>query len=76
MVKSPEGSRVEVSPMTLIFRKKYEKQSYNVTIITYEGNNEGDEVPFGELIWVERTGNHRVRSPIVISPDIPIVSTD
>ncbi|KAB1199443.1 Subtilisin-like protease [Morella rubra] len=67
-VTYPEGSTVEVLPGELIFRKKYEKQSYNVTI-SHKGNNDG-EISFGALIWVEQNGNRAVRSPIVISPAI------
>ncbi|GMY30316.1 Subtilisin-like protease [Fagus crenata] len=65
-VTLPEGSTVIVSPTKLIFRNKYEKQSYAVTI-SFKGNNNG-EVSFGDLIWEEENGNHTVRSPIVISP--------
>lgn len=37
-VTLPKGSTVTVSPTTLMFRNKYEKQSYTVTIRS-EGNN-------------------------------------
>lgn len=65
-VTAPNGSTVQVSPKTLVFKKKYEKQSYSMTI-KYKSNKEGT-VSFGWLVWVEDNGKHSVRSPIVVSP--------
>ena len=71
MVTAPEGSTVVVSPEKLIFRKRNEKKSYNLTI-TYGGKAKSS---FGTLVWVEENGNHEVRTPIVISPDVYKTST-
>jgi hypothetical protein len=65
-VTAPGGSVVTVSPEVLVFRLKNEKQSYTVSI-GYKGNKT-KEVSFGDLVWVEENGNHKVRSPIVVSP--------
>ncbi|KAF8378676.1 hypothetical protein HHK36_030025 [Tetracentron sinense] len=61
----PEGSTVSVSPSTLIFGKKYEKQSYTV-VIKYTPERNGT-VSHGSLVWVDDAGKHTVRSPIVVS---------
>lgn len=63
----PRGSTVKVSPPILMFTKKYEKQSYQVSI-SYEKRRGKEEVAFGALVWVEENGNRTVRSPIVIVP--------
>nr|AZL41279.1 subtilisin [Datisca glomerata] len=64
-VKPPPGSMISVSPETLIFNKKNEKQSY-IMNVKYKKRR---EVAFGEIVWIEQNGKHRVRSPIVISPE-------
>ncbi|PON76592.1 Subtilase [Parasponia andersonii] len=66
LVIAPKGSAVRVSPQRLVFGKKYDKQSYSMEI-KYERDQRGN-VTFGELVWVEENGKHRVRSPIVVSP--------
>ncbi|KAG6406902.1 hypothetical protein SASPL_134519 [Salvia splendens] len=48
----------------------YEKQSYSLRI-AYAGNMSG-VVASGEIIWVEENGVHKVRSPIVVAPMIPV----
>ncbi|KAH7543404.1 hypothetical protein FEM48_Zijuj02G0180400 [Ziziphus jujuba var. spinosa] len=65
-VKAPTGSEVTVLPEELVFGKKYEKQSYSLTI-KFNSDGKGS-VSFGDIVWVEATGNHTVRSPIVVSP--------
>ncbi|KAF8410079.1 hypothetical protein HHK36_002601 [Tetracentron sinense] len=65
MLTPPEGSTVSVSPSTLIFGEKYEKQSYSVAI-KYMPVRSGT-VSYGSLVWVEDGGKHTVRSPIVVS---------
>lgn len=45
---SPLGTTVEVLPMTLMFQKKYDQQSYNVSI-TYNGNK-NQEVSYGDQL--------------------------
>lgn len=67
-VKAPRNSKVSVSPQTLVFTKKNQKLSYSLTI-RYKDDPE-QEVQSGSITWVEETGNHTVRSPIVISPEI------
>ncbi|KAK4428943.1 Subtilisin-like protease SBT3 [Sesamum alatum] len=67
-VKEPNGSTITVSPQTLVFRKKYEKQSYSLTI-RYKSNNEF-VITDGSITWIEENGKHIVRSPIVVSPGV------
>ncbi|KAI3460189.1 hypothetical protein Pfo_016852 [Paulownia fortunei] len=69
-VTAPSGSIVNVYPTTLEFGKKYEKQSYYLTI-QYNSNSTG-AITFGSITWVEDNGKHNVRSPIVVSPMIPV----
>ncbi|KAH7567441.1 hypothetical protein ACOSP7_010662 [Xanthoceras sorbifolium] len=66
MIAAPKGSQVVVSPEKLVFEKKYEKQSYTLTI-KYTKDDEGN-VSFGALVWVEENGKYTVRSPIAVSP--------
>ncbi|CAI9115794.1 OLC1v1016788C1 [Oldenlandia corymbosa var. corymbosa] len=58
-----DGFKVSVTPDKLIFRKKYEKQSYKLTV---EGPTAAtvDLVVYGSLSWEENGGKHVVRSPI------------
>ncbi|KAA8537768.1 hypothetical protein F0562_027651 [Nyssa sinensis] len=69
-VTAPKGSVVTVSPEKLVFEKKYEKQSYSLTIRYMSDKNM--TVTFGSIIWVEDSGKHIVRSPIVVSPVINV----
>ncbi|KAA8537767.1 hypothetical protein F0562_027653 [Nyssa sinensis] len=58
-----EGLKASVMPDKLVFREKYEKQSYKLSI---EGPRlMKDNVVFGSLSWVEMGGKHVVKSPIV-----------
>lgn len=68
VVTAPKGSQVRVSPRTLVFKRQYEKQSYNLTI-KYKSVDKL-RLTFGSLVWMENNGLHRVRSPIVISPTV------
>ncbi|KAB1222143.1 Subtilisin-like protease [Morella rubra] len=63
IVTEPSGYEVTMVPKTLIFKRKYEKQTYSVTI-TSKGVL--DLVSFGQIIWVEENREHLVRSPIVV----------
>ena len=65
-VIAPRGSKVTVSPTTLVFEKKYEKKSYTMSI-KYKSDKDG-KISFGWLTWIEDDGEHTVRSPIVVSP--------
>ncbi|KAH6831637.1 hypothetical protein C2S53_009112 [Perilla frutescens var. hirtella] len=67
-VEAPKNSTVTISPETLVFRKKYDKKSYSVSI-RYRSNGELDSTD-GWLTWIEVNGKHRVRSPIVVYPRI------
>ncbi|XP_057779876.1 subtilisin-like protease SBT3 [Salvia miltiorrhiza] len=70
-VNAPSGSAVTVSPTTLQFGNRYEKQSYSLKI-AYTGNMTSGVVSFGSLSWIEENGGHTVRSPIVVAPMIPV----
>ncbi|XP_030490642.2 subtilisin-like protease SBT1.9 [Cannabis sativa] len=57
------GLKVKVEPMKLVFRRKNEMLSYKLSV---EGpTNLEEEVVHGSLSWVEESGKHVVRSPIV-----------
>ncbi|KAK4738177.1 hypothetical protein R3W88_001874 [Solanum pinnatisectum] len=64
------NSTVSVSPRTLVFKEKNDKQSYNLTI-RYIGDSDQSR-NFGSITWVEENGNHTVRSPIVTSTIIEV----
>lgn len=70
-VSQPKNSTVRISPETLVFRKKYDKISYSVTI-RYTSSGEFDTTD-GSLTWTEVNGKHTVRSPIVV---YPIINSD
>ncbi|KAK4348830.1 hypothetical protein RND71_031585 [Anisodus tanguticus] len=61
---SPMGNfKVSVVPDKLVFKEKYEKQSYKLRI---EGPIIMDDiVDYGSLSWVETGGKYIVKSPIV-----------
>ncbi|KAI5656240.1 hypothetical protein M9H77_25033 [Catharanthus roseus] len=65
-VTEPKGSNITVYPETLIFGSKNDKQNYSLTISYIANPNR--IVTFGSLVWVEKSGNHTVRSPIVVAP--------
>lgn len=65
-VTQPKGTVVTVSPETLAFRYKNEKQSYYIVIECVKHKKEN--VTFGDLVWKEEGGAHSVRSPIVVAP--------
>ncbi|KAL7085259.1 hypothetical protein ACP275_14G271200 [Erythranthe tilingii] len=64
-LEKPANTRVRIQPKTLVFQKKYEKQSYSLNI-RYRGDINAFPT-HGSLTWVEETGKHVVRSPIVVS---------
>ncbi|KAG5078432.1 hypothetical protein JHK82_057127 [Glycine max] len=66
-VTQPKGSVVKVSPETLAFGYKNEKQSYSVTV-KYTRNKK-ENISFGDIVWVEDGGARTVRSPIVVAPN-------
>ncbi|KAM7256233.1 hypothetical protein ACFE04_011974 [Oxalis oulophora] len=64
-VTGMDGVKVKVEPEKLVFGKKYEKQSYKLTL---EGPKLlRQEVVHGSLIWVDDDGRYLVRSPIVVT---------
>ncbi|KAL2330215.1 hypothetical protein Fmac_017796 [Flemingia macrophylla] len=65
-VTQPKGFVVTVSPETVAFRFKNDKLSYDV-IIKYRKYKK-ENISFGDLVWIEDGGAHRVRSPIVVAP--------
>ncbi|XP_033513589.1 subtilisin-like protease SBT3 [Nicotiana tomentosiformis] len=67
-VRAPKNSTISISPQTLVFEKKYQKQDYSLTI-RYKGVAE-DQAQSGSITWVEENGHHTVRSPIVVAPEI------
>ncbi|KAF8413073.1 hypothetical protein HHK36_001049 [Tetracentron sinense] len=57
-----KGASVKVEPETLHFTSKHQKLSYKITFTTKSRQSTPE---FGGLIWSD--GEHRVRSPIVIT---------
>ena len=66
LVKVPKSYEVAISPKTLVFSKKHEKRTYDVTI-KYKGRGR-PKFAFGALEWVGEYGHHNVRSPIMLVP--------
>ncbi|XP_057779794.1 subtilisin-like protease SBT3 [Salvia miltiorrhiza] len=65
MVEAPINTTAVVRPQTLVFRKKYEKLSYSLTL-RYKADIEIQHKE-GAVIWIDQTGKYRVRSPIMVS---------
>ncbi|QCD77570.1 Peptidase S8 [Vigna unguiculata] len=65
-VSSSNGTQISVSPNRLVFKAKYEKRKFSLTLKS-EMKKE-NAVAFGSLEWVEETGTHVVRSPLVVVP--------
>ena len=66
LVKVPKSYEVAISPKMLVFSKKHEKWTYDVTI-KYKGRGRS-KFAFGALEWVGENGHHNVRSPIMLVP--------
>uniref|UniRef100_M1AR95 Subtilase n=1 Tax=Solanum tuberosum TaxID=4113 RepID=M1AR95_SOLTU len=64
-VTAPKNSTISISPQTLVFEKKNQKQDYTLTI-RYKGIAD-DQAQSGSITWVEENGHHTVRSPIVVA---------
>ncbi|KAK4347115.1 hypothetical protein RND71_033454 [Anisodus tanguticus] len=63
MLTPMPGFKVSVVPEKLVFKEKYEKQSYKLRI---EGPTlMNDSLVHGSVCWVEKGGKYVVRSPIV-----------
>ncbi|PHT60495.1 hypothetical protein CQW23_02858 [Capsicum baccatum] len=69
-IETPKNSTVTVSPQTLMFKGKNDKQSYTMTI-RYRGDSDQSR-NVGSITWVEENGKHSVRSPIVTSTIIEV----
>ncbi|KAL9224151.1 hypothetical protein vseg_000215 [Gypsophila vaccaria] len=66
IVTEPKNSKVTVSPKKLVFKRRYEKQSYKLTVKYRRDEKQG--VSSGSIVWMEvGSAPHTVRSPIVIS---------
>ncbi|WCJ35450.1 Subtilisin-like protease [Euphorbia peplus] len=61
ILEVPSGMRVKVEPSALYFTKKYQKQSYYVSL---EVDKEAPTVVYGYLKWIDQHG-HVVSSPLV-----------
>nr|GMD69869.1 subtilisin-like protease SBT1.9 [Ipomoea batatas] len=66
----PKNSTISLSPTTLVFTEKMEKQSYSLRIRYIGDDNQSKNV--GSITWVEVNGNHKVRSPIVVSNTVEV----
>ncbi|KAG9443993.1 hypothetical protein H6P81_015333 [Aristolochia fimbriata] len=62
-VNHPSTFKLIVSPGTLVFREKFEKRSFVVSVADSERRH--GKVAYGSIMWTDG-GNHTVRSPVVI----------
>ncbi|KAM0946242.1 putative tripeptidyl-peptidase II [Dioscorea sansibarensis] len=62
-VMVPTGISIVVQPEVLVFKEKYEKQSYKVYL---KARSKGKEAAYGSLVWVDDKGKYTVRSPLVV----------
>ena len=64
-----DGIKVLVEPQKLVFKQKYEKQSFKLRL---EGPKLlKTDVIFGTLSWMDDDGKYMVRSPIVATSITP-----
>ncbi|KAL8513855.1 hypothetical protein ACS0TY_013103 [Phlomoides rotata] len=68
-LNSVSGVKVSVTPESLKFSKKYEKQRYKLRI--EDVKLERFSSVYGSLTWVESNGERVVRSPIVVTSISP-----
>ncbi|KAK6130841.1 LOW QUALITY PROTEIN: hypothetical protein DH2020_035410 [Rehmannia glutinosa] len=61
----PVNTTMRIRPQNLVFRKKYEKLSYSLTI-RYRADIDNQHRD-GSVTWIEQNGKHTVRSPIMVS---------
>ncbi|KAI0494589.1 hypothetical protein KFK09_024730 [Dendrobium nobile] len=71
-VSAPAGSKVEVEPLELRFRRTGQKLSFLLRVELEAAEGEGGRLPAGssavrggEIVW--KDGQHSVRSPIVVT---------
>ncbi|KZV26491.1 subtilisin-like protease [Dorcoceras hygrometricum] len=65
-VETPANSTVKISPTVLVFKNKYDKRSFSLTI-KYRSDQDFNEKA-GSVTWIDDSGKHTVRSPLVVSP--------
>ncbi|GAB2222436.1 hypothetical protein Drorol1_Dr00013654 [Drosera rotundifolia] len=65
LLTTPKGCTLSVSPEVLVFKNKYEKQSYSLRIQCNKNDSNLNKVFDGSLNWVDDVRKHSVRSPIV-----------
>ncbi|KAL0323031.1 UNVERIFIED_CONTAM: Subtilisin-like protease SBT3 [Sesamum angustifolium] len=68
-LEKPKNTRIQIRPQILVFKKKYEKQSYSLTI-TFKTPDFATRAPDGSITWIDNTGKYSVRSPIMLSPGV------
>ncbi|GER42667.1 subtilase [Striga asiatica] len=71
-VDAPINAHIQVWPPRLVFNKKYDTGSYNLTI--YYKVPPNAHVVHGSVTWIDEGGKHTVRSPIVLSEMPPNLS--
>ncbi|XP_051121272.1 subtilisin-like protease SBT3 [Andrographis paniculata] len=64
-VEAPANTTVSVRPATLVFRRKYEKVKYSLSV-RFVASLDEQHRP-GSVTWIDRTGKYSVRSPIMVS---------
>ncbi|KAL7085251.1 hypothetical protein ACP275_14G270800 [Erythranthe tilingii] len=67
-VEAPSNATVRVRPKTLVFREKYEKLSYSLSI-RYLAGFFPPATP-GSITWTDDTGKYSVRSPIQVTSNV------
>ncbi|KAL8141114.1 hypothetical protein V2J09_007135 [Rumex salicifolius] len=65
-VTEVDGVEVRVVPEKLVFKEKYEKAGFNVTV-TVTGKMTVGKVLDGSLSWVDSEGKYVVKSPILVN---------
>ncbi|KAK6256577.1 hypothetical protein QUC31_000036 [Theobroma cacao] len=62
VAETPNGMSIRVEPGTLTFTKKYQKQTY---VVSVEMDSKAPPVAYGYLKWIDQN-NHVVASPVVV----------
>ncbi|KAK4751435.1 hypothetical protein SAY87_004917 [Trapa incisa] len=60
-----KGYKVTIEPKELIFKEKFEKLSYKLTIEGPIGGVQVEDVAWGHVSWIDRENKYEVKSPIV-----------
>ncbi|KAK4768725.1 hypothetical protein SAY87_003866 [Trapa incisa] len=64
-----KGYNVTVEPKVLVFKKKFQKLSYKLTIKGPTGGGKVEQVAWGYVTWTDFHGKYEVKSPIVATTD-------